>query len=248
MNSWELNLKQKIIMIESNPFSSEEFRKQILQDEGIVEPEVMEENSDEEFDLKDLIKSAPQIPKSAKNIIMDASALAKNDRERQEQEMNLALNNVFSDYNKKYGTDLQIDFSSLSKTLINCSDPQKRRTLELYVSEIFKSIKPILLLNLISKLSQLINYVVSPEVMFDKSQLSIPDMFLIVEKLQQYIMNLNDIIETSTIKDSDSILKKMAEEKNDAALDTPESKEVINDFLKLFYKETLEKKDDNKEN
>ena len=82
--------------------------------------------------------------------------------------------------------------------------------------------------------------------MFDKSQLSIPDMFLIVEKLQQYIMNLNDIIETSTIKDSDSILKKMAEEKNDISLNTPESKEVINDFLKLFYKETVEKKDDNK--
>ena len=71
-------------------------------------------------------------------------------------------------------------------------------------------------------------------------------MFLIVEKLQQYIMNLNDIIETSTIKDSDSILKKMAEEKNDVSLNTPESKEVINDFLKLFYKETVEKKDDNK--
>ena len=73
-------------MIESNPFSSEEFRKQILQDEGIVEPEVMGEDNNEEFDLKALIKSAPQIPKSAKNIIMDASALAKNDRERQEQE------------------------------------------------------------------------------------------------------------------------------------------------------------------
>ena len=232
-------------MIESNPFSSEEFRKQILQEEG-SEPVNAEPVEDEDFDLKSLIKSAPQIPKSAKNIIMDASALAKNDREKMEQEMNLALNNVFSQYNKKYGTDLQIDFSSLSKTRINCSDPIKRRTLELYVSEIFKSIKPILLLNLISKLSQLINYVLSPDVMFDKSQLSIPDMFLIVEKLQQYIMNLNDIIETSTIKDSDSILKKMAEEKNDVSLNTPESKEVINDFLKLFYKETVEKKDDNK--
>lgn len=233
-------------MIESNPFSSEEFRKQILQEEGLEPVNAEPVGEDEDFDLKSLIKSAPQIPKSAKNIIMDASALAKNDREKMEQEMNLALNNVFSQYNKKYGTDLQIDFSSLSKTLINCSDPIKRRTLELYVSEIFKSIKPILLLNLISKLSQLINYVLSPDVMFDKSQLSIPDMFLIVEKLQQYIMNLNDIIETSTIKDSDSILKKMAEEKNDVSLNTPESKEVINDFLKLFYKETVEKKDDNK--
>ena len=38
----------------------------------------------------------------------------------------------------------------------------------------------------------------------------------------------------------------MAEEKNDISLNTPESKEVINDFLKLFYKETVEKKDDNK--
>ena len=79
-------------MIESNPFSSEEFRKQILQEEGLEPVNAEPVGEEEDFDLKSLIKSAPQIPKSAKNIIMDASALAKNDREKMEQEMNLESN------------------------------------------------------------------------------------------------------------------------------------------------------------
>ena len=80
-------------MIESNPFNSPEFKEQVLKSEGILdsngsndEYEILQQEDSSEFsidnfDLKSLVKNAPQIPKSAKNIIMDASALAKNEKE-----------------------------------------------------------------------------------------------------------------------------------------------------------------------
>ena len=224
-------------MIDSiNPFNDPEFKQQILKQEGleIVKPDA----EAEEIGFKNIISSAPSIPGSAKNIILDASAIAKNEKETMELQMNSALNNIFSNYNKTYGTNLQINFSNLSQTLIDVADPDKRKTLELYVSEVFKSIKPVLLLQLISKLSIALDYVLQPERMFDQNQLSIPDLFLVIEKLQSYITNLNDIIETSTIKDSDQILKKLSEEKGDAQLNSKESKAAVNNFLDLLKRDS----------
>jgi hypothetical protein len=185
-----------------------------------------------------MITNAPQLPKSAKNIILDASALSLSEKEAKAAEMNLALNDVFTQYNKTYGTDLQIDFSNLSNTLVNVSDPKTRQTLELYVSEVFKSIRPVLLLHLISRLSLIIEHVLDPKRMLDSNQLSIPDMFLITEKLMQYIDQLNDLYKTTTIENSDQILKKLSEEQNDEAMNSPESKKAVEEFMSLFMKDS----------
>ena len=240
-----------------NPFDDPIFKKAVLSKEmgNDRDYELMmnEENvdkvsdvdiipaSDNSTSISDLLNSVPKIPKAAKNVIVDASAVAKNQKEEKEQEMMTALSNVFTKYNKEYGTSLQIDFNNLSKTLINVADPEKRHTLELYVSEVFKSIKPVLLLHLISRLSLAMDYVLKPERMFDQSQLSIPDLFLVIEKLQEYIVNLNEIIKTSTIDDSDQILKKLAENKENSVMDNPESKQTIQDFMSLFKAESLSK-------
>ena len=191
-----------------NPFSDPEFKKSILGKEGkkakttsdLDTYEILQPDSDTSDNLKKIITSAPVLPKQAKNIILDASALALNEKEAKAAEMNLALNDVFTQYNKTYGTDLQIDFSNLSNTLINVADPKTRQTLELYVSEVFKSIRPVLLLHLISKLSIALDYVLDPKRMFDTNQLSIPDLFLIIEKLQLYIENLNGLMKTRIIR------------------------------------------------
>lgn len=223
-------------MIESiNPFNDPEFKQQILKQEGV---EIETAQTEEILDFKGMISSAPSIPKSAKNIILDATAIAKSEKEAMEVEMNTALNNIFTQYNKEYGTDLQINFSNLSKTLVDVANPEKRRTLELYVSEVFKSIKPVLLLQLISKLSLALDYVLQPERMFDQNQLSIPDLFLVIEKLQSYITNLNDIMETSTIQDSDKLLQKIADEKGDEKLNSAESKMAVNHFLDLLKQDS----------
>ena len=229
-----------------NPFSDPEFKKSILGKEGkkakttsdLDTYEIIQPDSDTSDSLKKIITSAPVLPKQAKNIILDASAMALNEKEAKAAEMNLALNDVFTQYNKTYGTDLQIDFSNLSNTLINVADPKTRQTLELYVSEVFKSIRPILLLHLISKLSIALDYVLDPKRMFDTNQLSIPDLFLIIEKLQLYIENLNGLMKTTTIENSDQILKKLAEEKNDNAMNSPESKKAVEEFMSLFMRDS----------
>lgn len=229
-----------------NPFSDPEFKKSILGKEGKKAKtasefdsfEILQPDSDTSKDLRSMITSAPQLPKSAKNIILDASALSLSEKEARAAEMNLALNDVFTQYNKTYGTDLQIDFSNLSNTLVNVSDPKTRQTLELYVSEVFKSIRPVLLLHLISRLSLIIEHVLDPKRMLDSNQLSIPDMFLITEKLMQYIDQLNDLYKTTTIENSDQILKKLSEEQNDEAMNSPESKKAVEEFMSLFMKDS----------
>ena len=67
-----------------NPFADPEFKKQILAKEkknaSIVpdnEYEVVEEDTDTKMDMKSLISGAPTLPKTAKNLILDASAIAK---------------------------------------------------------------------------------------------------------------------------------------------------------------------------
>ncbi len=232
-----------------NPFNDPDFKRQLLGEAGVEEtsisdtsdilPTASSDNDDlVALDLKNIISAAPTVPKSAKNLILDASALAKNQKEEKAAEMNTALSNVFANYNEKYGTDLKIDFSNLSKTLVNVSDPETRRTLELYVSEVFRSIRPVLLLHLINKLALAIDYVTQPDRMFDSNNFTPADLFLIIEKLMLYIDQLNTLYNNTAIKDSDQVLKKIAESKNDSSMESEESRQAVNDFLALFKKDS----------
>jgi len=221
-----------------NPFDDPEFKRSILESSGVEEATVIDSESDDDLNLKGIISSAPSIPKAAKNLILDASSLAKNQKEQKAIEMNNALNDVFSNYNKEYGTNLQIDFTNLSKTLVNVSDPETRKTLELYVSEVFRTIRPIILLHLINKLVQAIDYATQPERMFDANSFTPADTFLIVEKLMLYIDQLNTLYESTAIKDSDQILKKISESKKDSTMESEESKKTVEEFLALFKRDS----------
>ena len=232
-------------MIESNPFNSPEFRKQLLEKEGIDitnnnDVEVLED-SDDELDIKSMIKSAPQMPSSASRIIQDASVMARNQKEAKALELKASLNTVFTKFNEKYGTDLNIDFDNLSNTLVNISMPEKRQILELYVSEVFRSMRPILLLHIMERLVLAVDYALDPARLFDSSQFSATDSILIVEKLLQYIQDLNCMIKEVEIPDSDKILRKLADEKNDVNFNDPENKQVITDFLNMLKNDSIKK-------
>jgi hypothetical protein len=80
--------------------------------------------------------------------------------------------------------------------------------------------------------------VLDPKRMFDGSSgLSIPDLFLVVEKLIGYSTSINDLIKETSTPDSDAILQKLADEKNDSSINSPESKEAVENFMKLFKKD-----------
>ena len=227
-----------------NPFSDPAFKKQLLEKSGKLEQDPDEyeelEDNDPVSDLKNIISSAPKLPKTAKNMILDASALAKNEKEKKALEMTSSLNEIFSKYNKEYNTDLNIDFSSLSRTLVNVSDPKSRHVLELYVSEVFKSLRPILILHMIQKLTLAIDYILSPEKLFGQ-EMSTQDIFIVCEKLLQYIDQLEQIKDTVEIKGSDLELKKLADSKSTEIANDPESKKVIDDFWKLMRQDIKKK-------
>ena len=55
----------------TNPFNDPEIKKQLLQEEGIVEtPDIEEVESGVSEELQEMISSAPMLPKSAKNITL----------------------------------------------------------------------------------------------------------------------------------------------------------------------------------
>lgn len=236
-------------MIESNPFNSPEFRKQLLEKEGInidnnndSDIELIE-SEDDNFDIKNMIKSAPQMPKSAKNLITDASVLAKNQKEAKVLELQSSINTIFTRYNAEYGTDLNIDLSNLSRTLVNVSDPKSRYVLELFVSEVYKSIRPILLLHILQRLTITLDFVLSPDRMLDTNQFSASDMVILIEKLIGFSIQIEEMIKEIEIPDSDKILRKLADEKNDVNFNDPENKQVITDFLNMLKNDSIKKKE-----
>ena len=113
-----------------------------------------------------------------KTIIKDAGALLKDNQEAKSQQMNLALSDVMTKYNKEYGLDLHVDFNSLSKTLVACADTKKQKILQLYVSKIFRGIRPLILLNMISKLTLSLDVLLSPDKLLNPNELSLTDLFL----------------------------------------------------------------------
>ena len=223
-----------------NPFSSDEFKKQILEQEGLdtstSDEYVILEPTDENTEFKKIVSSAPKIPRGVKNVILDASALSKNDKEAKATELNLALNDVLSRYNKEYGTSLQIDFSSMSRTMVACSDPKSRRILELYLSEIFQSIRPILILHMISKLTLAIDYILDAERMFG-GELQLTDIWVSIEKIMQYIQQLETMKEEILIKGADLELKKLGDIDNSNGIGDLDKNEVVQDFMKMFKRD-----------
>lgn len=219
-----------------NPFTDPEFKRQLLGNESRGSGEDYEILEVEEKDnLKSIISGAPRLPRTAKNMILDASAIAKNEREQKALELTNSLNQVFSQMNREYGLDLNISLTNLSETLVAISNPKARRTFELYLSELYKSTRPILLLHMIQKLYLVIDYALDPNrLMGTGSELSLPDLFICIEKIMSYINELNSMRGDIEIAGSQLELKKLAEENSDISLDNPESKEAIDKFMKLF--------------
>lgn len=207
-----------------NPFEDPGFKKSILGDDVLGS------------EMAEIIDSVPAISDSASTLIVDASALAKTKNEQKAQEITLALNNVFSEYNKRYDLDLSIDFSSMSRTLINVADPKKRHVLELYLSEVFKSIKPILILHMIQKLTLIIDTILDPNKLFN-SELTTADLFVACDSIINYIERLDNLRKEIIIPGADLELKKLAEEQGDASIDTAENREAVEEFMRLFRNE-----------
>lgn len=223
-----------------NPFADPEFKKTLMEKEGLSSGpnDVIEELEPEE--LKTIIQGAPVIPKAAKNMILDASAMSKGVQEQKVREMENSLNQVLSNYNKEFGLDLHLNLADLSKSLVLVSDDKNRRILELYLSKIYKSIKPILYLHLIQKLSLTIDYVLDPQRLFGNEGLSSADYFIVVEKLIQYIDQLSQLRGEIEISGDSLELKKIAEEDTGVDLSDAENQRTVEEFMKLFRKENGE--------
>lgn len=191
-----------------NPFSDPEFRDMLLKKEGIKDNTgydvLIPEDVSPENEMKNIISNAPSIPgsKGIKRVIHDASSLAKQEKEERSQQMSMALNNLFSQYNEKYGLEVNVCFDDISKSIVALADPKSRRELELYVSNTFEGFKSLIYIKLMSSMSIVIDHMLDPSRLMS-SDFSSADYFLIVEKLMSYIETLERLKSSIVIAGSD---------------------------------------------
>ena len=226
-----------------NPFSGDdELRKQILSKEGRLDSSSSIDFQDQETqnqDLRSIITATPKVPKSVSRVIQDASSLAATKRDEKSQELTVALGGMLTDLNKQYGLSLDgIDLNNFSHTLVNITDPRKRRVLELYLSEISQSIRPVLYLHILQRLMLVIDQVLRPENLLS-NEWSSADKVLLIEKLIQEAQAVGDLVDSIKIEDSDKILEKLSAENNQSDLNSDENREIIQQFIEAFKKDNL---------
>ncbi len=227
-----------------NIFDDPEVKRQILEDQGIKPSEddsyeLIESDGEDLSNFQEIIDSAPKIPGGGviKNIIKDASAIVKENNQAKELAINNAISDIFSQYNKEYGLDLQIDPGNFTKTLLACSDERKQKILTLYMSRCVRSIRPILILNLITKLSMALDVILSPDKLLNPNELSLPDLFLAASQILDYIGKLEELKDSILVDNEGLELKKIAEESNVEYEEQDE--EMIKNFMDLFKTEKL---------
>lgn len=234
-------------MIQSvNPFSGDDdLRKQILSREGRLDSGSsdsfidFQDQDTQTQDLRSIITAAPKVPKSVSRVIQDASSLAATKRDEKSQELTVALSSMMTDLNKQYGLSLDgIDLNNFSHTLANITDPRKRRVLELYLSEISQSIRPVLYLHILQRLMLVIDQVLRPENLLS-NEWSSADKVLLIEKLIQEAQAVGDLVDSIKIEDSDKILEKLSAEENQSDLNSDENREIIQQFIEAFKKDNL---------
>ncbi len=219
-----------------NPFSDPEFRDMLLKKEGIKDNTgydvLIPEDVSPENEMKNIISNAPSIPgsKGIKRVIHDASSLAKQEKEERSQQMSMALNNLFSQYNEKYGLEVNVCFDDISKSIVALADPKSRRELELYVSNTFEGFKSLIYIKLMSSMSIVIDHMLDPSRLMS-SDFSSADYFLIVEKLMSYIETLERLKSSIVIAGSDIELGQLG------AMDvggTDKMSDEAKEFLKMM--------------
>ena len=229
-------------MININPFDSPEVREQILKSSGYTPTEDIDyqDLGEEKPDLSEfqgIISGVPSIPKAGtvRTIIKDTGALLKETQEAKAEGLNIALSDVMTKYNQSFGLDLHIDFNSLSRTLVACSDTRQQVILQNYVSKIFRGIRPLILLNMISKLTLALDVILAPENLLNKNELSLTDLFLATDQILNYIQKLEDMKESILIDQEDLNLKRIAQENDMAYSESDE--QLVADFMALFKKD-----------
>lgn len=229
-----------------NPFDDPDLKREILGQSGVNDNQIdsdypiYDPEDDGLGDFKSIISGAPKIPGGGaiKTVIRDASAIVKDNNESKALELNNSLNDLFTEYNKQYGTDLQIDFNSLSRTLVAVSDPTSSRTLQLFLSKLYGNLRSILILQMISKLSLAIDYILDPQRMLSDGNTTYADKFLICQQILDFVEKLESLKESIIIPGADIELRRIGEQKNNIDLSSEnKDTQAITDFMSLFKRE-----------
>ena len=81
-----------------------------------------------------------------------------------------------------------------------------------------------------------VEYITDPSRLLNDNLLNLPDLFIACDKILDYIAKLESLKDEILIKGADTELSKIAEEHGEEVTD--EQKQMVDDFMKLFKKDS----------
>lgn len=148
-------------------------------------------------------------------------------------ELSNTFNQLFDDMNKKYGLNIKFDAGSFNQSLLNIIDPKAKAAMELYLSESYGRFRVILYSQFLNAIAQLSSQVLDPAYLLSDS-ISYPDKLEIMERLFNFVNQLNEIYDQVNIDNADLKLGTMSEDSDSDQFDIDNSdvKAIMKEYVK----------------
>lgn len=193
-------------------------------------------DSGDYIEFEEISSKTPELlPEKLSDTIIDASRLSDNKIAESNQTLEV-FNQLFADMNKKYNLDIQIDFQSFTTTLKSIIDPRNRRTLEIYLSEAYGRFRVVLYTRLMAAITLLSEDILDPTKLLS-SELSYADKFHLIDRLFNYMTQINDITEKLDIQSAELELEKLGDRSSDINSNDPK----VDEFLTALSRSILDK-------
>lgn len=157
-----------------------------------------------------------------------------------------SIKSVYDEFNRIYGLDLQIDFTSVHSIFQSIVSPDNKRIFEIYLSEVYSRFKLTNYQNIMIIITNLINQVSDPTVLLS-DDVSIQDKFVMLEKLFDYLERINRIDADLEVPKTDVELKRIKKEGESVEEDSGITDEQRVEALKLLKDTVFRDREDPKE-
>lgn len=171
----------------------------------IIEDKPKKNNSDRDFksfmDKLDPPKKMPTVTYSIPNVDIESVQVS--------QEAVNSVLELHKEYNKKYGIDFGFDTADVARMFQSIVSPEKKKVMELYLSEAFDRFRLVVYQRLMFGIFQLVQDLTSPAYLSE----NVETKAILLEKLFLYMTNIEEMYSRIRNPHAEEELSKIAQDK-----------------------------------
>ena len=171
----------------------------------IVQDKPKRNNSDKDFksfmDKLDPPKKMPTVTYSIPNVDIESVQVS--------QEAVNSVLELHKEYNKKYGIDFGFDTTAVARMFQSIVSPEKKKVMELYLSEAFDRFRLVVYQRLMFGIFQLVQDLTSPAYLSE----TVETKAILLEKLFLYMTNIEEMYSRIRNPHAEEELGKLAQDK-----------------------------------